>query len=108
MALMPRMTSSTWSSLSCLRCINHVHRKGSVALSHEDAVLLGLRLAQRDFTSRSSTANGVVATGPVRIKEIRVGDTVVRDVEATVLPPGVLRTGLLGITFLQRLEGFEV
>lgn len=79
-----------------------------VSLSSEDAALLGIKVEQRDFTRRSSTANGVVATAPVRIKEIRVGDIAVRDVEAVVLPPRALGTSLLGMSFLQRLEGFEV
>src|SRR3954447_6534519 len=54
----------------------------TVALSHEDARLLGIRLSPRDFTGRSATANGVVGTAPIRIREMRVGDIVVRDVEA--------------------------
>jgi aspartyl protease family protein len=80
----------------------------SVALSHEDAQLLGIRVSQRDFTDRSATANCVVATAPVRIKEMRVGDIVVRDVEAVVLPPRALGTSLLGMSFLRRLDGFEI
>ena len=79
-----------------------------VALSHEDAALLGLKLSQRDFTRRGATANGVVETAPVRIKEIRVGEIVVRDVEAVVLPPKALQTSLLGMSFLKRLNGFEI
>ncbi len=79
-----------------------------VALSYEDASLLGIQVSQRDFTRRSSTANGVVETAPVRIKEIRVGDITVRDVEAMVLPPRALGTSLLGMSFLRRLDGFEV
>lgn len=79
-----------------------------VALSHEDAALLGIKVSQKDFTRRSSTANGVVATAPVRIKEIRIGDITVRDIEAAVLPPRALHTSLLGMSFLRRLEGFEI
>jgi aspartyl protease family protein len=55
-----------------------------------------------------STANGVVQTAPVRIREIRVGDILVRDVEAVVLPPRALGVSLLGMSFLRRLEGFEI
>ncbi len=79
-----------------------------VALSHEDAALLGIRVSQKDFTRRSSTANGVVETAPVRIKEIRIGDIVMRDVDAAVLPPRALNTSLLGMSFLKRLDGFEI
>jgi len=79
-----------------------------VTLSHEDAAMLGIRVSERDFTRRSSTANGVVATAPVRIREMRIGDITLRDVEAAVLPPRALSTSLLGMSFLKRLEGFEM
>jgi aspartyl protease family protein len=45
---------------------------------------------------------------PVRIREMRVGDIVVRDVEAVVAPPGRLRTSLLGMSFLRSLRGFDI
>jgi aspartyl protease family protein len=70
--------------------------------------MLGIRVSERDFTRRSSTANGVVATAPVRIREIRIGDITLRDVEGAVLPPRALSTSLLGMSFLKRLEGFEI
>ena len=79
-----------------------------VALSYEDAALLGISVSQKDFTRRSSTANGVVEIAPVRLKEVRLGDILVRDVEAVVLPPRALSTSLLGMSFLKRLNGFEI
>ena len=79
-----------------------------IALSDEDARAVGLRVAPGDFTRRIGTANGVVATAPVRIGEVRIGDIVVRNVEAVVLPPGKLQTSLLGMSFLKRLGGFEI
>lgn len=79
-----------------------------VALSYEDARAAGLRLKPGDFTRFSSTANGVVAVAPVRIREMRLGDIVIRDVEALVIPPGRLDTSLLGMSFLRRLNGFEI
>jgi aspartyl protease family protein len=79
-----------------------------LALSDEDARAAGLRVEARDFTRRIGTANGIVATAPVRIGEVRIGDIVVRNVEAVVLPPGKLRTSLLGMSFLKRLGGFEI
>jgi aspartyl protease family protein len=44
----------------------------------------------------------------IRIPEMSVGDIVVRDVEAVVMPPGRLVTSLLGMAFLRRLKSFEV
>lgn len=79
-----------------------------VALSHEDARLAGITVAEREFTRTIQTANGVVRAAPVRIREMRVGDILVRDVEAIVLPAGRLGTSLLGMTFLRRLGGFEI
>ncbi|HEX8167937.1 MAG TPA: TIGR02281 family clan AA aspartic protease [Beijerinckiaceae bacterium] len=79
-----------------------------VVLSHEDARLVGVAVSPRDYTHRAGTANGVVQAAPVRFAEIRVGDIVVRNVDALVLPPGRLGTSLLGMSFLKRLGGFEV
>jgi aspartyl protease family protein len=79
-----------------------------VALSEEDARLAGITVAERDFSRTIQTANGLVRAAPVRIREMRVGDILVRDVEAVVLPAGRLGTSLLGMTFLRRLGGFEI
>jgi aspartyl protease family protein len=79
-----------------------------VTLSHEDAQLAGIRVSGRDFTRAIATANGTVQAAPVRIREMRVGDIVVYDVEALVLPQGRLGTSLLGMSFLRRLGGFEI
>ena len=79
-----------------------------VALSHEDALAAGIRPFPADFTRTISTANGIVAVAPVRIRELRVGAIAVRDVEAVVVPQGRLRTSLLGMSFLRRLRGFDI
>ncbi|HEX8666259.1 MAG TPA: TIGR02281 family clan AA aspartic protease [Beijerinckiaceae bacterium] len=79
-----------------------------VALSHEDARLAGVAVPPGGYTRRIETANGVVAAAPVRFSEVRIGDIVVRGVDALVLPPGRLGTSLLGMSFLKRLGGFEV
>lgn len=79
-----------------------------VAISGEDAAKLGLRVGPRDFTMPLQSANGTVRGAPVRIDEIRIGDISVRGVEAVVLPPGLLGTNLLGMSFLRRLRGFEI
>lgn len=79
-----------------------------VALSWEDAAMIGLKLEPRDFTLRMSTANGIASGAPVRLAEVRLGDITVRNVEAVVAQKGALRTSLLGMSFLRRLNGFEV
>lgn len=79
-----------------------------VALSHEDAKKAGIRVEPRDFTIRVSTANGITSAAPVRIRELRVGDITVRNVDAVVTQQGALGTSLLGMSFLKRIGGFEV
>ncbi len=79
-----------------------------VALSYEDALKVGLRPEARDFTRKVSTANGIVAVAPVRLGEVRVGEILVRNVDAVVLPDGRLGTSLLGMSFLKRIGGFEI
>lgn len=79
-----------------------------VALSHEDAELMSLSVSAGDFTQRVATANGLVEAAPVFIAEIQLAGITVRNVEALVLPPGRLKTSLLGMTFLKRLSVFEI
>jgi aspartyl protease family protein len=79
-----------------------------VVLSYEDAHAIGLRPEPREFNRKSDTANGSVDTALTRIAEIQLGNIVVRDVEAAVLPPGRAAISLLGMSFLRRLRGFEV
>jgi aspartyl protease family protein len=54
------------------------------------------------------TANGVVRAAKARIPELRLQGIVVRDVEATVMPPGALNITLLGMSFLKQLKSFEM
>lgn len=79
-----------------------------VALSYEDAEIMLLSMSDREFTEKVMTANGLVEAAPARIAEIQVGGIAVRDVEALVLPPGRLKTSLLGMNFLNRLSAFEI
>ena len=79
-----------------------------VSLKAEDAARIGIRPSPAEFTLRISTANGIIMTAPVRIREIRLGDIVLRDVEANVVPSGRLGANLLGMSFLRRLRGFDI
>jgi aspartyl protease family protein len=78
-----------------------------VTLNSDDATRLGLHPAERDYTARLTTANGVVLGAPVRLNMVEVGDIMVRDVAAVVVPVEALRTNLLGLTFLSRLHHFD-
>lgn len=78
-----------------------------VVLSPDDAARLGLALDRRDFTRPYSTANGIVFGAPIQLDQIAVGPIVVRDVRASV-NGAVMDRSLLGMSFLNRLRGFEV
>lgn len=79
-----------------------------VALSYEDAESAGIYLKPSDFTHGVSTANGTARVAPVVIDRISIGDITVRNVQAAVSEPGRLTTSLLGMTFLSRLERFDM
>jgi aspartyl protease family protein len=79
-----------------------------VALTDADARALGVKPGRSAYSYRLNTANGVVLGARVMLREIRLGDILVRDVEAVVLPAGALEMSLLGTSFLRRLAGYEV
>lgn len=79
----------------------------SVTLSRDAAAALGLRLGERDYTDPHHTANGIVRTAPVQLREVRIGALAVRDVDAAV-NPRLAGVSLLGLSFLKRLDGYEV
>lgn len=80
----------------------------SVVLPYEDALSFGYEDADLNFVLQVSTANGSTFVAPIRLNAIKIGDIVVNDVRAAVSKPGELTTGLLGLTFLDRLEGYSV
>lgn len=79
-----------------------------VLLTAEDARLLNIDPPASAYTARSQTANGVALIAPVRLREIRIGDIVVNDVQAFVAQPGKAQITLLGMSFLKKLSMFEV
>ncbi len=79
-----------------------------VALTGETARRLGIHPAESAYRDRLSTANGVVMAARVTLDEIRLGDVVVRDVAAVIVPGEALPVDLLGMSFLGRLSKFEI
>jgi clan AA aspartic protease (TIGR02281 family) len=79
-----------------------------VALNYETAMTLGFRENTLRFTSRSSTANGIARVAPVNLDYIRIGSIVLHDVKAVVAEPGKMTQNLLGMSFINRLSGFEL
>jgi len=78
-----------------------------VALTETDAARIGMRPSRGDFNATVTTANGTVKGARIRLASIDVGGLVVRDVDALVLPEGVLSENLLGLSYLSRLKRFE-
>jgi len=79
-----------------------------VALRFEDARRAGLSPHSLRFDAHVQTANGIARVAPVTLDRVRVGTITVRNVRAAVAEKGALATNLLGMTFLGRLESFQV
>jgi aspartyl protease family protein len=80
----------------------------SVVLTQEAAKAAGLPLEVLSYSVVVDTANGRARAAPVTLQSIGVGGIVEREVSALIAQPGQLRTSLLGMSFLNRLEGWEV
>jgi aspartyl protease family protein len=75
-----------------------------VTIRESDASRLGFHPKERDYTIRINTANGVGRAAQVDLRMVEVGDILVRDVPALVVPDNVLNVNLLGMTFLSRVR----
>jgi aspartyl protease family protein len=80
----------------------------SVVLTQEAAKAAGLPLEVLAYTVNVDTANGRARAAPVTLDRLAVGGIVERSVPALIAQPGQLRTSLLGMSFLNRLESWEV
>jgi aspartyl protease family protein len=79
----------------------------SVALGPDHLERLGIDPGSLKFNLRSQTANGTARAARVTLDRITIGALTVHDVEAVVMERP-LGTALLGMSFLSRLEGYEV
>jgi aspartyl protease family protein len=80
----------------------------SVVLTRDDAKAAGLPIEVLDYTVNIDTANGRTRAAPVTLDRLAVGNLVERSVDALVAQPGQLKTSLLGMSFLNRLQSWEV
>jgi|SRR5580704_2744944 len=80
----------------------------SVVLTQDDAKAAGLPIALLDYTVSIDTANGRTRAAPVTLDRLAVGGLEERAVEALVVQPGQLQTSLLGMSFLNRLQSWQV
>ena len=80
----------------------------TVVLTNEAAKAAGLPLEMIKYTVNVDTANGRARAASVTLDRVAVGGIIERSVPALVAQPGQLKTNLLGMSFLNRLQSWEV
>ncbi|MET7244308.1 TIGR02281 family clan AA aspartic protease [Methylobacterium sp. EM32] len=80
----------------------------AVVLTAETAAQLGLHPGPGAFRVQVQTANGRTAAAPVVLDTVAVGPITETRVAALVTKPGALGVNLLGMSFLERLNSYEV
>jgi aspartyl protease family protein len=80
----------------------------SVVLTYETAKAAGLPLELLEYDVDVETAGGHTKAARLTLDRLAVGKLVERSVPALVVPHGQMKTNLLGMSFLDRLESWEV
>jgi aspartyl protease family protein len=80
----------------------------AVVLTNEAARAAGLPIEMVKYTVSVDTANGHAMAASVTLDRLAIGSIVERSVPALIAQPGQLKRSLLGMSFLNRLEGWEV
>jgi aspartyl protease family protein len=75
-----------------------------ITLRESDAARLGYRPGPADYVIKIETANGEGRAAAIQLTSIEVGDIMVRDVRAIVVPDSALSVNLLGMSFLSRVR----
>jgi aspartyl protease family protein len=80
----------------------------SVVLTHETAKALGLPLELLEYDVDVETAGGHTKAARLTLDRLAIGKLEERSIPALVVPRGQMKTNLLGMSFLDRLESWEV
>jgi aspartyl protease family protein len=80
----------------------------AVVLTQDAARAAGLPLEVLSYSVNVETANGRARAAPVTLDRLAIGTIVERSVPALIAQPGQLKTNLLGMSFLNRLQSWEV
>jgi clan AA aspartic protease (TIGR02281 family) len=80
----------------------------SVVLTYETAKAAGLPLELLEYDVDVETAGGHTKAARLTLDRLSIGRLVERSVPALVVPRGQMKTNLLGMSFLDRLESWEV
>lgn len=79
-----------------------------VAINVSTAQKAGIKLKPSDFQHEVQTANGRTLAAAAVIDSIEIGRIRINDVEALILQDAALHTTLVGMSFLRRLDRFQV
>lgn len=79
----------------------------TVVLRQSDARQLGVDTRRLKYTVPVQTANGLAYAAHSRLSEVSVGSITLRNVDALIAQPGVLKESLLGMSFLSRMRSYE-
>ena len=74
-----------------------------VLIPYEQAAAIGINPDALDYSMPVTTANGRSSVAPIQLSSIKIGPIAVFDISAAVAQPGRLKTGLLGMSFLDEL-----
>ena len=80
----------------------------SVVLTWETAKAAGLPLELLEYDVDVETAGGHTRAARLTLDRLAVGKLVERSVPALVVPRGQMKVNLLGMSFMDRLESWEV
>jgi len=80
----------------------------SIVLTYETAKAIGLPLELLEYNIDVQTAGGHTKAARLWLDRLAIGKLEERSVSALVVPQGQMTTNLLGMSFLDRLESFEV
>jgi aspartyl protease family protein len=79
-----------------------------VVLTYETAKAVGLPLELLNYDVELETAGGHTRAARLTLDRLAIGKLVERSVPALVVPRGLMKTNLLGMSFLDRMESWEV
>jgi aspartyl protease family protein len=79
-----------------------------VVLTQETARAAGLPLEFLTYNVDLETAGGHTKAARLTLDRLAIGNLVARSVPALIVPHGQMKTNLLGMSFLDRLERWEV
>lgn len=79
-----------------------------VTLTQDDALGIGVDPAGLAFVIPIRTANGTIQAASITIGRIAIGDIERHDIPALVAPDGALDQSLLGLSFLDTLNGYAI